>query len=373
MFKITNSQLYCLLLLLVAPIAIFEQPHRLIHIAHNNSWICFIGAIVPAMLLVLMFNHIIKKSTQPFPLILYEHLGRVPGFILGTLYILVFILTSSFNLRIFIEFIKTNVFSITPISILIAVFVFLGFISIKIGMDSFVRISELMVIIGVSSILFIVFLAIYSSFHIDRIYPFAYMDYKSFGLGVIIAALILSKMMPILTLAFFIPDKKDSFAIMVKVVITYLILLTLITFAIIVALGSYPALNYIFPTFNMLRHAHLGEVIQNLEIVIVTLFIMGSFGAFTISWFMACYTTQILFNLNDYRFLAAPTTVIVGVLSIAISQNVLEVIVWSMTMILFVFVLFFILIPFILFIICLFKADPTISKLTGEEKDPGFS
>jgi len=361
--KITNFQLYCLLLLLIAPIAVFEQSHRLIHIAHNNAWLSFIAAIVPVMLMVLMFSHIIKKSSQAFPLMLHEHLGKLLGFILGVLYIVVFILSCSFSLRIFIEFMKTNVLSNTPISIFIAVIILLGFTAIKLGLGSIARIAEILIFTGLPFLVIIVLLSLFPNFHIDRIYPVGYISYKSFGLSILIAAVIPSKIMSILTLVFFIPDKEKSFSIMTKVVITYLLVMALITFAIIVTLGIYPAMSYIFPTFNMMRLAHVGQFIQNLEIVIVALLIIGFFGAFTVSWFMACYTTQKLFNLNDYRFVAAPTTVIIGILSLVTSQNVLEVVIWSMTFIVLMYAVFFILIPFIIFIICLFKKSPVAEQM----------
>jgi spore germination protein KB len=373
LYKITNFQLYCLLLLLIAPIAVFEQTHRLVHIAHNNAWLVYIGAIVPCMLLVLMFSHIIKKSSQAFPLLLHEHLGKPLGFILGVLYIGVFILTCSFNLRLFIEFMKTNVFINTPISIFIGAIILLGFTAIKFGLVSIARVSEIQVFTGMPLLFFIVLLSLYSNFNPDRIYPIGYMSYKSFGLGVLIAAVIPAKIMPVLTLAFFIPEKEKSFAIMSKAVFTYLVLMTLTTFAVIVTLGIYPAMNFIFPTFNMMRLAHIGQFVQNVEILVVALLISGFFGAFTVSWFMACYTAQKLFNLNDYRFVATPATVIIGILSIVIGQNVLDVVIWSMTIIIYMFTVFFILIPFIIFVICLFKGKPVDDALayTDGRTPPG--
>ncbi len=66
----------------------------------------------------------------------------------------------------------------------------------------------------------------------------------------------------------------------------------------------------------MIRLARIGDFIQNLDIVFIAVWIMGIFGAVTIPWFMACFTTQKVFNLQDYRFLAAPSAVIIGILSI---------------------------------------------------------
>ena len=61
--------------------------------------------------------------------------------------------------------------------------------------------------------------------------------------------------------------------------------------------------------------------------------------------------------------MAAPTTVIIGILSLVTSQNVLEVVIWSMTFIVLMYAVFFILIPFIIFIICLFKKSPVAEQM----------
>jgi spore germination protein KB len=361
MEKITNFQLYCLLILLTLPIAFIEQPHRLIHIVYNNAWLTFIPVFFTGTLLILMYTQIINKSSQPFPLLLDEHLGKTLGRILGSAYIFIFILTCSFNLRVFIEFMKMIVLPATPISIFIGVILFVGFIAIKLGLGSIARTSEILVWIGLTFSAAIILIPLMDHFHLERLRPIAYMNYISFGQGVFIATLILGKMMPILSLAFFIPDKKRAAAIMYRVLFTYAPFLAFTTLAVIVTLGTYPARNFVFPTFNMIRLARIGVFIQNLDIVFVAVWILGVFGAVTISWWMACFTTQKVFNLQDYRFLAAPSSVIIGILSLILSRNNLEVLVWSLSIMPYIFAVFFILIPFFIFIICLFKDAPDLS------------
>lgn len=360
MFKITHFQLYCLLALLVLPIAVLEQPHRLLHIAYNNAWLTFIPAIFTGFLLVLMYSQIIKKSSQPFPLMLEEHLGKILGRSLGVVYILIFILACSFTLRLFIEYMKVNILPATPISIFIGVILLLGMVAIKMGLEAIARCCEILVLLGLPFSFIIIFVSLFNNFRIERILPVAYISYKTFGIGLLLTTFVLSKMMPILSLAFFLPAKDKSQSIMNKVLFTYVPLLTLTTFAIIVTRGTLPSLTFVFPTVNMIRLARIGSFIQNLDIVFVGLWIMGIFGAVTIPWFMACYTTQKIFNLRDYRFLAAPSTVIIGILSIIMSRNNLEVVIWSTSIIPYIYTFFFFLIPFIIFIICLFKPVPDI-------------
>jgi len=360
MEKISNFQLFCMLSLLTLPVAILEQPHRLLHIAYHNAWLTFIPVIFSGALLILMYSHIIKKSSQPFPLLLDEHLGKFLGRILGSVYIFIFFLISGFTLRVFIEYMKMNVLPLTPISVIIGVILLAGFVAIKTGLESIARSCEILALMIMFFAFFIIMISLTNNFHFERILPLAYLDYKTFGKGVCMATFILGKMMPVLCLAFFLPKKETARTIMNKVLFTYVPLLTLTTFAVIVTLGSIPSLNFVFPTVNMIRLARIGNFIQNLDIVFVAIWIMGIYGAVTIPWFMACFTMQKVFNLQDYRFLAAPSSVIIGILSIIISQNNLEVLIWSLHIIPYLVSIFFILIPFIIFIISLFKAVPDI-------------
>ena len=82
MFRISHFQLYCILLLLVGPVAFLETPNILIIHLGCNAWLAAIGAIVPGILLAAMFQYIIKKSSQPFPLLLEEHLGKIRKIVL---------------------------------------------------------------------------------------------------------------------------------------------------------------------------------------------------------------------------------------------------------------------------------------------------
>ncbi len=371
MIKITKFQLYCMLVLLVLPVGILEQPHRLIHLTYNNAWLTFIPVVFLGALLIFMYSHIIKKSNQPFPLLLDEHLGKIPGRILGSIYIFIFLLTSAFTLRIFVEFMKMNVLPATPISVFIGVILLLGFAAIKIGLESIARTSEIFVLLGISFTFVIVVISLLNNLHLERLRPIGYINYKSFSIGILAATFVLGKMMPVLSLAFFLPKKENAPAIMNKVLITYVLILAFVTFAVIVTLGTIPSLNFIFPTINMIRLARIGNFVQNLDIVFIGVWIVGIFGGVTLPWFMACFTIQKVFNLQDYHFLAAPTSVIIGILSIIISSNNLSVVIWSLSIIPYIFTGFFILIPFIIFIITLFKVTPDIpAREPGNPPDP---
>lgn len=367
--KLTDYQLYCLLLILVGPVAYLEAPHALVHILFANSWLAVIAATIPGLLLIQMYYYIIAKSESPFPLMLEEHLGKVTGKFLGLLYIPFFILVCSYTLRLFIEFMKMNVLPATPISVFIGLLLLVCWAAIKAGLETSARVLEIITIIGLAFSFIILFIAVANNYHPERLLPIGYLNYRSLLEATLVVAAILGKLMPILTLAFFIDNKKQSLVIMRKTVFSFIPLITLVTMGIIITRGIIPTLSRTFPVFAMIRLARIGAFIQNLDIFFIAIWILGIFGAVTIPWFMVCYTTQKVFNLSDYRFTAAPTAMIIGILSIIISRNNLELVIWGNSIIPYLYSFFLIFIPLLVFCITLFKPAP-VPKSTKPEGLP---
>ncbi|HPT69259.1 MAG TPA: GerAB/ArcD/ProY family transporter [Syntrophomonas sp.] len=357
MNKLSEWQLYCILVLLTMPVAFLEQPHRLIHIAYNNAWLTFFPVLLTGALLIKMYEIIINKSREPFPVMLEEHLGKIAGRILGSVYIFIFLLTCAFNLRVFLEFMKMMVLPMTPISVFIGVILLVGYMAIKTGLSGVARFSEFFIPIGLTFTMVLVLISLGGNFNLKNIYPIGYIGYKAYGMGVITATLILGKIMPVLSLAYFLADKKRVTGVMYKILFTYVPFLAFSSFAVVVTLGTYPSRNFVFPSFNMIRLAQVGTFLQNLDIFFVAVLIIGIVGAVTLSWWMACFITQKVFNLRNYRFVAAPTSLIIGIMALIISRNNLGVVIWSLKIMPLIFVIFFILLPLLVCIICMFKPD----------------
>lgn len=364
MNKITNFQMYCIFLVFMGPAAVLEQPHVVIHILANNSWLALIASLFPSLLLIAMYSYIIKKSSQPFPLLLGEHLGAIPGKALGFFYIFVFMLVAAYTLRLFIEFMKMNVLPATPISVFMAVLLLVGFVTIKLGLETLARASELVSFVGLPMAFLVIIIAIISNFHPERLRPVFHMDYQTFTLGLLACTTLASKFAAVLMLGFFLPDKNRSYTVMKYLLYTYILLITLTTTGIIITRGVPSSFNLTFPTFSMIRLARIGTFIQNIDIFFIGVLIIGVFAAVAFPWLLACYTTQKILALDDYRFLAAPSSLILGILAILIGSNNLQVVIWSRTIMPAVYAVSFILIPLLLFIAVLFKpvSDPNASQ-----------
>jgi spore germination protein (amino acid permease) len=271
-----------MMVVLTAPIAFLETPKHLNYILLNNAWLAAFAGLIPGILLAAMFKAIIEKSRSPFPLMLEEHLGVVPGKLLGFIYILFFLLVAGYSLRHFIDFIITNVLPATPISVLTGIMLLLGVAAIKGGLEGFSRVNEVIVSIGLPFTLIIIFSHMGQHHNIENLLPFADMSLKSFGLALFYSLYALGKLMAVLSLAFFCPDKKHLGTCLYSVVITFIMVTGLTTLATNLGFGGIYNVFQTFPVFSLVRSIKIGEFIQNIDIVFIGIWIMGIFASATI-------------------------------------------------------------------------------------------
>ncbi len=369
--RISNFQLYAILVLFLSPLAFLEVPGALINLVGQNAWLAAFAGIIPGYLMVFIYNSILRKSRYPFPQLLVEHLGKYPGSIMGFLYILFFIFLSSFSLRFFTDFIETNVLPGTPISIHIGVLLLALVIGLRSGIINIARMQEIIMTSGTSFVILILLLVIVPHWNIERLLPVGHVDPKVFLVSVGGSMFVVGKLFIVLTFAFWCEEKSRVFSIMVKALWTYIFIIVFTTLAAVMALGGVISSFLTFPTFSMVTLVKIGSFIQNIDIVFIGFWILGIYGTTIISWFMACYSAQVIFGLKDYKFLAAPSSLIIGILSILISANILELLVVARILMPIIEGAFFIIIPVIIFVITLFKpslADDAVSNTGSNEK-----
>jgi spore germination protein KB len=354
MNKISNFQLYCMLLISVVPLAFLITPRFLTISLTNNAWLAIIASIIPGYLLIYIYGYILSKSQQPFPLLLEEHLGLIAGKIIGVSYILFFLLLGSFTLRIFVEFVETNVLPGTPISVFIGILLVSGLAGIKTGLINLARLCEIIVFIGVPFTILMLAISVANNPDFYNLQPLGNLNYTGLTRALLFATIPLLQMLPVLALAPFTAHPERVTRTMLKVMFTYVLIIGLTVVTTIVSLGADNANYFIFPTFIAIRFINIGEFIQNIDIVFIGVWVLGIFGVLTLWWFMICFTIQNVFGLHDYRFLAAPTTLIIGSLSLLISPNILQLQILMTRVLPWIYVFFLLFIPLIIFLITLF-------------------
>lgn len=365
MVRITNLQIYCLLMLATGPLAYLVAPMVVMHMAGTSAWLAVLAAILPGALMIYIYIYILKKSSRPFPSCLEDCVGKVLGKILGFLYILVFFWGVAFTLQYFVALIGSSIVPDTPLSVYIGAMLLASYYALRTGLQNIARISEILIIYGLPFAFLVIFISLGQNFDINSLMPLAYFSLKDFSEGVFNSFVLLGDMIGILVLAFFSTHREKVPRTLFYVLYTYIALITLTTIASTMKFGQDYNNLIAFPTFKLIRSITISDFIKNIDAAFIALWIIGIFGAITIKWFLACFTIQQVFNLKDYRFLAAPTSVAIGIFSLIMGKNiiVLQLIVHDILPV--IYGIFYILIPLIVFGVLLFKSKPAADAATG--------
>lgn len=355
MNKISNMQIYCLLHATMLPIAFLIIPMVSIHTANSGAWAAFLVSVLPTILLAYLYIYIVKNSSRPFPATLEEHLGKVVGKILGFLYILVFLFSTIFSITYFTALISSSIVPDTPLSVYIAALLLASYYALKTGMENVARVIEIVIILGFIPALILVLLGILQSPNLSALVPVIDAPYSDIAGTIVRAFFLSSELIAVLTLAFFSNDRNRISRPVNWVVVTYAGLITLTTAAILMNFGPNYTNHISFPTLKLVRSIKVSDFIQNIDIVLICVLILGTFTAMTVKWFLACYSMQQVFGLRDYRFLAAPSSVAVGIGALMLGKNIVAIQLIVHHILPYVYGVFFVLIPFMLFILVLFK------------------
>lgn len=362
MYRISNFQVFCLLLIALTPLAFLEVPKRLIIMAYNNAWLVVLATLIPGILIVMMFNYIIRKSPNPFPRLLEDYFGKIAGRFLAFVYIIVFLFIASFTLSIFVNFIEINVLPGIPVSVLIGSFLFVGCVILKNGLENFARLSEIIVFVGLPFSFIILFLATTHAIDIANILPIGRVSLDKFGLGFASSVSIIGRLFPILTFAYFSNNRAQVKKYVYPVLAAYIILILTAILVTILVFGGIAASILAFPVFSLVKLIKIGDFFTNIDILFIGIWVSGVIGALTIFWFMAIFSTQQLFRLHDFRFLAAPTALIIAIAAFLAGPNIVVLSIINEKLLVSVYFIFFIFIPFILFIFSLFKTDQPLES-----------
>lgn len=289
-------------------------------------------------------------------MMLEEHLGRATGKILGIMYIIIFIMLAALYLRFFEEFVSNNVLLATPVSLLLMVILIPGFYAIRTGLQAIAQVSEILLLIILPLFLLLFIAGLTEQPDFKNFLPIADINMKNILYSIYLNLWHFGNMIIILILfRFFNQDIKAIRILLIKTLAAMVVFLLFVEMLVTLVVGPELSSIQAFPLSEIARNVKIGGFIRNSEVIFISSFIMGIFVAVTMFWFLACYCTQQIFNLKDYRCLAAPTGIIVGFGSVLISPNTFMTFSILKIAAPLLFGIFFVLIPFLLYVLVLLK------------------
>lgn len=366
MNQISNMQIFCLLYASMVPLAYLLVPMVTVHSAHNGAWLAFLLSILPTSLLISLYMYIIRNSKSPFPALLEEHFGKMIGKTIGFLYMLVFFFSTVFSITYFTALISSSIVPDTPLSVYIGAMLLASYSALKSGMENVARVLEIVIIFGFVPIIVVVVISLAQSANIGELFPIIQTSYWDFGSAALYSFCISGELIAILTLAFFANDRGKIGRPLKWVVISYTALIGLTTMAILMDFGAEYSNHIAFPVFKMVRSIKISDFIQNIDIIFIGILIIGIFASVCVKWFLVCFSIQQVFGLRDYRFLAAPSSVIIGIAALMTGKNIVAIQMIVHQVLPYLYGTFYILIPTLLWLVLVVKPTPA----DNQQKSP---
>lgn len=283
--------------------------------AKENAWISVILGTLISIPFQLMYARLLSHFHNSN---FFQFLDIIFGKILGEFFAVLFIWNAIYLAALLfkgvVNFIYIANLNDTPEIVCLSLIVIVCILTLKEGIRPFAKLCELFTII-----VFIVLVTLLPFgtplINLDNIVPVMYDGIKPVMQGTIYA-LGFPFTQNIIFLMFFdcLKNKNSSYKVFIKGVLLGALLLSITTFTQISILGKNDFSNSYFPAYMNLRRLAIGEFFQRIDIAVILVFMIVGFGKITSTLFAAVKGISYLFNVKDYRSIAAPVTFLTSIL-----------------------------------------------------------
>lgn len=324
--KVSMYQLaiICILVSVVPIVRYF--PISLTNIAGRGAWIGALLTILPAILLVCVLHELMNKlkSKEGNPKNLNNVFDTVYGKILGKIlsfaYLLWILIFVAAQLRFFGERLISTTYIYTPIIFLLVTMLILTFFVAKGRISNFGRFAEIFFELFVIIIAFVV-IASASNFELKNVWPIN----KEEIMGIPMAILRGTSIFGTLTIGMFFAEKiEDRKSIKKYGIIATLVITIIGLIGVFVTLGTFgkdllPTLAQ--PFFMALKVISVFGVIERIEAVFITFWVVADFILITYDIIVASNICKQRFKLTKRRIAVTPLVFIIFILSMLIANN----------------------------------------------------
>ena len=314
--KIGTREAILIVLTVIIAHSILSLPRDMIVRTQSSTIINIIYITLVCTLITLLITRLFKNFGNCDIIDISEYLGgKVFKNIVGSIFIIYFIVSSGILLRNFCEAIGLVYFQMTPVIFIILLFVIGACISNRLGFNISFKVNLIILPIALISIIAI-FIANFKNFDIQKIFPILGGGFNNtFGIGL----LNLSAFEGILYLYFIPPYLKDPEKYkkisMLSTISTGVYLILCVS----IILFIFPAFfttNEIMPLYSAARYISFGTFLQRLESIFMMVWILAFTSYLTITCKFAVSIFQKITNIKNSK----PIINIFGLLILAVSM-----------------------------------------------------
>lgn len=371
--EISPYQLGMLIIMTVVGVGIFSMPAEMAKAADQDAWIMImLGGIINLPFALIMVKLNTKHPGKTFIEYTQIILGKVPGKILGFLFVTIFVVITALVLRAFTEVTKMFMLFRTPTEVIIFTLIITCTYLIRGGIECVARIMEV-----TFSLLFIPFFLIFlpGLINVDItnlmpvLYEFPSKIFKS------MAPMLLSfgGYECILFYIGFMKDPKKAYKPVIYSIAFITFLYVFITAACIANFGAKFLSQMLWPVLMYVKGISLpGLFLERLDGIMLALWVITIFTTVVSLFYICTYTISKIIGTKEQKQYVLPLSIIIYYISLQ-PQDIAQLSKWTSNVLKYGNTFFMYAIPLILLIISSFsrrgsRPQPLATKDKGGNK-----
>lgn len=312
-----------LMMSMILPTAILTVPALTVKSARQDAWV----SVILATLVGLLIARLVVSLSLRFPgKTLFEYaeeiLGKVPGKIVGLLYIWWFLHMNAVIVREFGTFLVSALLPDTPIIVFHIVGVAVVAYMVRNGLEVLSRVNQLF--IPLTALLAIIFILSTKDMKLARLLPVFDAGLIPIVKGAAVPASWLGEIVTFTMIIPYLNKPKEAHRVAALSILLIGFFLTVSILEALLIFGPHVAGRWVFPTFNAVRVVSIANFLERLESVIMAGWVLGGFVKVGVFYYVAVLGSAQWLGLRDYRPLVAPVGVILVALSILLHENVVD-------------------------------------------------
>lgn len=315
--RISRKQLYWMIASMQVSMTILLTIHPALITAKQDAWLSMLVATLFGMFIAYVCTRINQNLPGHTFVTYVPHLvGKWFGRFILILYGAYWYVVLAMVLRQYAEFIVATILPLTPIVIPILAMMLVAMYVTTTGIEGIARCSEilgpfLLFIISVSLLLSL------PNIHIRQILPI-YVDsgWKTIFQGALPTSTFLGDCILLMFLVSFLPSSKRGVIPAVFGVATTGLLSCATTFVLVTLFGAQMAAGQTYPYFNLVRYISVFNFFQNLDGIVIPIWIIGVFMKISLYFFVCTYGTAQVFSVSRWPRMLWVVSPIILILSL---------------------------------------------------------
>ncbi|MBS4202102.1 endospore germination permease [Bacillus sp. FJAT-49732] len=308
--RISSLQMAMLIYPTIVATAILSVPSITANYAPHDLWMSPIFSSVVGFVTVFTAYKLYKLYPKETIIQSVEKIiGKIPGKITGFFILFFYIMTTGEIIREYSEFIVGSFLFKTPMVVIIGTMVLLCATTVHAGVEVLGRLAQLFFPLFVIP-LFILFLLLIPNYDVGNIFPIL-----EHGIGPPLKGSIVlgGWFSEFFLMIFFLPFLKDEKKILKHSftnVLVIMVTLVLVNLTVLFVLGITTA-SKVYPLMNGGRYISYADFFENLESVIMAVWIVGAFIKISVAYYAVVLGTAQWLNLSDYKLIIWPIAILI--------------------------------------------------------------